>query len=654
MPHRRLIAAVAACAVVGIAAVLAVVLTRSSPTGPRPAATAYLAAWTRGDVNAMVALVDQAPPGLAATYQQEGRDVHQLSARYSLSEVHASGASARATFAAHVDVGGLGPWDYQGALDLRRVSGRWLVAWSPASIHPSLGVGQRLRRVRTWGPRAPIVGALGAPLADNGTSVSVGIEPSRMKDQTALLAALQRILGIDPAPLATALGAPGLHADAFVPVTDLSEDRYNQLRPALFPLPGTVFQRHLSRVASTADLAAHVIGRVGPVTAELLTKLGPPYEANDQVGLSGLEASAERALAGTPSGEIDVVDAGGTVVSVLQHFAGSAGRAVQTTLDIGVQRAAEAALNGVSQPAALVAIRPSTGEVEAVVSRPTAVAFDRALEGRYAPGSTFKVVTATALLELGLSPNASVTCPPDVIVGGKKFTNFEGEAAATLTFARAFALSCNTAFVSLASRLTPPQLVATAAQFGFGTDPRLGVPAIGGRSPLPSGSLEQAAAAIGQGSVDASPLAMAEVAAAAESGQWRAPSLVVGAPAGSTSTAPTSTTPTSTATTVSTTATPPATSAPLAADVLAALHQLMAGVVTSGTGTAAAVPGGPPVFGKTGTAEFGTATPPATHAWFIGFRGDLAFAVLVEGGGIGGQVAAPLAAKFLAALPATP
>ena len=73
-----------------------------------------------------------------------------------------------------------------------------------------------------------------------------------------------------------------------------------------------------------------------------------------------------------------------------------------------------------------------------------------------------------------------------------------------------------------------------------------------------------------------------------------------------------------------------------------AIHQLMRAVVVSGTGTAANVNAGGPVYGKTGTAEFGPGNPPATHAWFIGFRGDVAFAVLVEGGGVGGQVAAPI------------
>jgi cell division protein FtsI/penicillin-binding protein 2 len=77
---------------------------------------------------------------------------------------------------------------------------------------------------------------------------------------------------------------------------------------------------------------------------------------------------------------------------------------------------------------------------------------------------------------------------------------------------------------------------------------------------------------------------------------------------------------------------------------------MMAAVVTSGTAAGAGLPSG--TFGKTGTAEFGTANPPQTHAWFIGYRGDLAFAVIVVGGGVGGDVAAPVAARFLAATPA--
>ena len=125
----------------------------------------------------------------------------------------------------------------------------------------------------------------------------------------------------------------------------------------------------------------------------------------------------------------------------------------------------------------------------------------------------------------------------------------------------------------------------------------------------------------------ASPLQMASVAAAVAAGRWHAPLLV--------------TTPKRPA--------PPAVPA-LNPVVDSTLHSFMASVVRAG-GTAAGAGLPADSFGKTGTAEFGSGNPPQTHAWFIGFRGDLAYAVIVEGGGVGGSVAAPIAAAFLRSLP---
>jgi len=207
------------------------------------------------------------------------------------------------------------------------------------------------------------------------------------------------------------------------------------------------------------------------------------------------------------------------------------------------------------------------------------------------------------------------------------FANFEGEVLGAPPFAIDFARSCNTAFVGLADRVTSNELTQAARAFGIGTRLRLPVAASTGEAPTTSDAVEHAADMIGQGRVLVTPLGMALAAAAVASGQWHPPRLVTkpGQPPSA--------------------GMPPA----LPRAVTADLRQLMRDVVTQGTGTAADLPG-VPVYGKTGTAEFGAGTPPPTHAWFIGYRGDVAFAVLIEGGGVGGQAAAPIAADFLRAI----
>jgi cell division protein FtsI/penicillin-binding protein 2 len=292
---------------------------------------------------------------------------------------------------------------------------------------------------------------------------------------------------------------------------------------------------------------------------------------------------------------------------------------VRTTLDRTVQQAAESALGSRRDKAAVVAMQPSTGDILAVANRPTDQTFDRAIDGRYPPGSTFKVVSTAALLRDGLKTTEIVPCPQTITVGGKEFRNFEGEAAGAVPFSTDFAQSCNTAFVSLAKRLPADALTRTARDFGLGRT---------SASTVPPGTdtVERAASMIGQARIVASPLAMAGVAATVADGRWHIPRLL---------------------------STDPRNSGPsIALAELSTLRTLMRSVVTFGTGTALAVVPGQ-VAGKTGTAEFGGGNPPPTHAWFIAFRDDLAVAVLVEKGSSGGAVAAPVAQRFFAALPAT-
>jgi hypothetical protein len=397
-------------------------------------------------------------------------------------------------------------------------------------------------------------------------------------------------------------------------------------RGSVLAANGSVLAGPQGGASGTASLTS-LVGSVGDITAEDLKRLGAPYQGGDKAGRSGLERTFERRLAGSPTGEVQLVDEDGTSVKVVRRYGGTPGAPVRTTLDPAMQAAAESALQGGAHghEAAMVVLQPSTGEVRALVSLPNG-GFPRATLGTYPPGSTFKVITTAALLAKGERPDDKVTCPKEIKLGGITIHNFEQEQLGSIPFNVAFAKSCNTAFVQLAtSRLSGAELARAASNFGFGVPLAPGVSSATSRFPVPQSSPELAMAAFGQARVTASPLLMAGVAGAVQSGTWRAPKLLDDESLGSLEVKQPG-------------------PRPLDPGVAATLRTLMRQVVSSGTAAGAGLPSD--VSGKTGTAEFGSGDKPPTHAWFIGYQGDLAVAVVVEGGGVGGEVAAPIAASF--------
>ncbi|TMR89960.1 penicillin-binding transpeptidase domain-containing protein [Nonomuraea basaltis] len=295
----------------------------------------------------------------------------------------------------------------------------------------------------------------------------------------------------------------------------------------------------------------------------------------------------------------------------------------RTTLSRPVQAAAARALDGV-EDSTIVVIRPSTGEILGLADR-LEENFS-AVRDVFPPGSIFKTVTAAALLKSGLNPSDQVGCPGTYTIPGYRPFDNDGEVdRGVVTLTDAFAHSCNTSFVEQATtRLSSKDLVETAAELGFGRPIMTGIGGSCGTVPETDDMNMFAADTIGQGEVVTTPLCMAALAGAVQSGTWRSPRLlsekqVVRIEGGE-----------------------PLEDAPLDENVVAALRDMMAAVVGYGTASEAGLPEG--VAGKTGTAEV---EGEQSHAWFIGYRDDLAFCVFVRHGGAGRAAAVPIAARFL-------
>ena len=616
-------------AILALATMIALAACGSSST-PQRTLGPFLNDWSRGDWAAMRTLVADPPADFRSVNAAVFSALGVSSARFTPGQVRQSGATASAVVSERFVLPNVGTWTPATTVRLVQRNGRWLVAWTPGTINPSLGDGDRLVASEIWAPRAPILGTGGAPLTTQHQAVVVGIAGSAVKSMRAVTGDLLAA-GATEAQVSAAVAQAKAHPDYFDPVFQVSRPRFEQLKAQpgannVYAVRGTEFQLTEARNAITPQLAAHVVGAVGPVTAQELRQLGLPYDDGSIVGQSGLEQRYERRLAGAPRTEIIVVGATGALVATLAGFPGHPGQAVRTSIDPNVQRAAEAALAGERGHVAMVAINAATGQILAVVSDPVSDAFDQALQGEYPPGSTFKVLTATALIRSGLSPSSPASCPPTITVDGETFHNAESDQP-TQTLDQGFTESCNTAFIGLAgAHLKASDFTAVARLYGLQRAPQPGLPAFLADVPSPNSQTALAATAIGQADVVFSPLGMASTAAALDSGWVRAPTLIYGAPDDRI---------------------PPE---KLPADVVSDLQLMMAHVVSSGTAAGTGLPS--TTHAKTGTAEYGSGSQLNTDSWLMGFDGKIAFAIVVQNsGGInGGPLDGPLIARFLNAL----
>jgi hypothetical protein len=370
----------------------------------------------------------------------------------------------------------------------------------------------------------------------------------------------------------------------------------------------------------SANPPIEAVGRDGSeLTKEKYPSLGPVLDAlRDKYG--------DKA-GGTPGIELVVRHTGNGApdTPLLTLAEGKPGK-LTTTISPSAQAAAEKAVKRFAQ-SSVVAVKPSTGEVLAVANHRTD-GFNAAFEGKAAPGSTMKIITAAMLIDNGVtSMSGPAPCPPTATWQSQTFNNLKGmKPDENATLANSFMRSCNTAFIKLIDEkpLTDASLTQEAEQrFGLGQDNwKTGIVSFDGSVPAVGGP-DRAAGAIGQGQVQMSPLNMASVTATAITGTFRQPYLV----------------------------SPGLDDRQLAraeglkASTAAQLKQMMRLTATQGTAQEAMRGLGGDIGAKTGSAEVdGNAK---SNSWFTGFRGDIAAAAMTEEGGHGGDAAGPIVAAVL-------
>lgn len=644
---------------------------------PGELAARYLASWAAGDYDAMYDLL--AP----AARQRIGRDAFRE--RYTaIGEeamivrleaalaAEADPRSASQPFVLTVETARTGVFRERNALPFVLTGGQWGIDWQPSLIFAGLRPGDRVRLLPDTPTRGRILDRNGQILAHQIEMATIGIVPAELVDADREIEQLSAALGLAAAAVRqqAAAGRP----DWFVPLARRPWRSPPPALRALAELPGVEVRVNLERTYPLGAVAAHVVGYVGPVRPEADGRLRERgYRAGEWIGVAGVEASAEALLAGERGGRLMIVAPDGTTRRVLAERPARPGSDVYLTLDLALQRAAEAALG--DRAGALVGLDPATGAIRALVSRP---AFDpntfvqgapaaiqalvddeagrpllnRATAAAYPPGELFTTVTLAAALEgLRLTGDAPIDCPATFRLPGRPevWRDRQPDGRGRLTLRQAFVQSCPTAFYALAQRLDARDrraLPEMARRFGLGVATGLTeLPETAGALPAPGGAGQWTAAdalnlAVGQGGLEATPLQLVRAyAAIANGGRLWTPRLIerVRAPDGP-------------AEAVAAPAGPPLVVAPATLAVLrAALTER------------SIAPGGLPQGANRGyhayEASAGLSGAAATgiggssHAWSVAYTpaagAQLALVVLIERGGDGERMAAPLVQQVL-------
>ena len=552
------------------------------PDGPAPAAAQFFADLGRGDTGAAAQLSDlpteahaalnEAWSGLQATHL----DAKILGSRYT---EDTGSVNYRFTW----ELPKKRTWTYDGVLNLIRDEGKWRIRWVASALHPKLGENQTLELRADPPRRASVNESSGTEVLVPGSLYHYQLDAAK---SGANLMSTARVVTDVLRPFDDTLNPQRLAEQASssngpLELLTLRPSDHDRVAPLLDGLPGVIVTPQAEMLPTDEHFAPAVVNEVKKAVIDELD--------------------------GEAGWRVVSVNKNSADVDVLNEVAAKPAPSISITLDRGVQNAAQNAVDGQWRKAMLVVIKPSTGDILAVAQNAAADADGpAATTGLYPPGSTFKIVTAGAALQRNMAtPNTLLGCPGQIDIGYRTIPNYNKFDLGTVPMAKAFANSCNTTFAELASRMPPSALTDAASEYGIGADYTIeGLTTVTGTVPATVNLAERTEDGFGQGKVLVTPFGMALAAATVAAGTTPTPHLIVGRPTTETGDHP----PTNPAT-------------------LDGLRSMMRLVVTNGT--AKDIDGAGEVYGKTGEAEFDG----GSHAWFAGYRGDLAFAALIVGGG---------------------
>ena len=658
------------------------VIAKTETPDVEPTASSYLDAWQKKDYAGMYGFLSQqsqanlTQDAFTALLTEFSKNMTLASLTAQLSSSATNPVTANAKFLVNYHTSLFGDFSREPETNWILENNQWKLVWDNGAFLPELAGGNTLALESKKQQRGNIYDINGEPIVEEATAYALGITRGDIEEgkEGQLVYYLSELTGKTTQSIYESYADAG--ATWYVPEGEVSADEIGDRWDTLINLGGLVMTEYESRYYYGGGIAPQAIGYVLGMSEEQQTEYAQKgYMGDESIGQAGLEKYAEEALAGKPSASLYVVNSDGQVVSRISQADPTPSQSITTTLDKKLQIETQKAISGFT--GAAVVMEVETGRILAMASSPS---FDpnlfnpnnansaqllddvlnnknqsllnRATQGQYPLGSVFKIVTMAAALESNLyTPDSSYYCGYYFEeLPGEKFEDWtldKGyDESGELTLVQGLMRSCNPWFYHLGLDLFR-QMGATYLSDmarGFGLGSATGIEQVAedtGSIPDPKTDGDAVQQGIGQGEMLVTPLQVVRfIAAIANGGTLYRPQLIDSMTS-------------STGVTTYTFSPEAQSTLPISQTTLDAIREGMGLVVSSKRGTAHEALSGLNItmYGKTGTATNSTGDP---HAWFAGYtdmnkedKPDIAVVVLVENGGEGSEVAAPIFRRII-------